>query len=434
VDREAPEVLTTMTDTRTATTTTFDAATYVYPWDVIGDPAAPERIAALGVDHVTLAALYHATRALTPRHPAHRVVVADHTAAYLPLDESRWSGAALRPPPQTWLDQRDAFGTAASALAAAGLPSHAWVVINHVDHIDPHPAAAAADAARRAPTVVNAYGDAYSWALCPARDEVRDYAVRMAGQVAAHESVAGIEFEAGGWYGFDHLHAHDKVSGVSLDQAEQFLFSLCFCAACDDEYRQAGVDPAELRTTVRAALDRVFTGEAVATPPGMSEREKIDALLSPHLTSAVLAMRGAVADRLRAEMVAAVRELRPEPDFPILFHANPRPHRSTAFTGLDPATLPDRADGVVLNCWADANTAAESVAATVKSGREGLRVVAGMLAVAGMGATPEGAAVILDAVRKSGASGIRIYHAGLAGPADLALISEIVSSARLTNG
>lgn len=404
----------------------FDAATYVYPWDVIGDPAAAERIAALGVNHVTIAALYHATRALTPRHPAHRVVVADHTAAYMPLDESRWSGAALRPPPQRWLDQRDAFGSVVKALAAVGLPAHAWVVMNH---IDPRPGT---DYATVAPNVVNVYGDVYSWALCPARGEVRDYAVRMAREVAAQESVAGIEFEAGGWYGFDHLHAHDKVSGVVLDQAEQFLFSLCFCAACDPKYRQAGIDPAELRVAVRTALDRVFSGEAAATPgmPDRSERSRIDALLGPQLASAVLAMRGAVADRLRAEMVAAVRELRPKADFPIMFHASPHPHRSTAFTGLDPAGLPDGADGVVLNCWGDADAAAESVDATVLAGREDLRVVAGMLAVSGMGATPERAAAVLEAVRKSGASGIRIYHAGIAGAADLDLIRDLVAAAR----
>ena len=387
---------------------------------VIGDPAAAELIASLGVGHVTLAALYHATRALTPRHPAHRVVVAEHTATYLPLEEARWSGAALRPPQQTWLNEGDAFGAAAKSLAAAGLPAHAWVVINH---IDPYPGTGYADLA---PTVVNAYDDVYSWALCPARRAVRDYAVRFAGQIAARGDVAGIEFEASGWYGFDHLHAHDKVSGVALDQAEQFLFSLCFCAACDAEYREVGVAPRELHTVVRTALDRVFSGSARYEPSDASERSRIDALLGPELATAVLAMRGTVADRLRAEMVEAVRSLRPKADFPVIFHGNPRPHRSTAFTGLDPATLPDGADGIVLNCWGDPDAAAESVDLTLKAGREGLRVVAGVLAVGGMGATAERAAAVLAAVRKAGASGIRIYHAGLAGAADLDLIRDLI--------
>lgn len=69
---------------------TFDAGIYVYPWDVVGDPAAAERVAGLGVGHATVAAFYHATRALTPRHPGHRVVVAERSAAYLPVGPA-WS-------------------------------------------------------------------------------------------------------------------------------------------------------------------------------------------------------------------------------------------------------------------------------------------------------------------------------------------------------
>ncbi len=414
---------------RTAPATGFDTAAYVYPWDVLGDPAAPELLAGLGVGHVTLAAFYHATRALTPRHPAHRVVVADHTAAYLPLDESRWEGAALRPPPQTWLDYGDAFGSAAKALAAAGLSAHAWVVFNHVD---PRPGTDYGSAA-----VVNAYGDVYSWALCPARPEVRDYAVRLAGQVAARGDVSGVEFEACGWYGFDHLHAHDKTAGVALDQAALFLFSLCFCASCDQEYRRVGVDSAELRSVVRAALDGVFSATRPEAFTATPERSRIDALLGPQLAAAVLAMRGAVADRLRAEVVQAVREQRSAADFPVLFHGHPHAHRSIAFTGLDPATVPVGADGVVVNCWGDADAAAETVALTVDAARNtaheraDLRVVAGLLAVGGMGADPERARQLLAAVRSAGASGIRIYHAGLAGAADLTLIRDLAAAARL---
>ncbi|TMR93926.1 hypothetical protein EJK15_36845, partial [Nonomuraea basaltis] len=58
---------------------------YVYPWDVVGDPAAPERLAALGVDAVALAASYHSTRAATPYHPSHRVLDVPYPAFYLPI-------------------------------------------------------------------------------------------------------------------------------------------------------------------------------------------------------------------------------------------------------------------------------------------------------------------------------------------------------------
>ena len=43
------------------------------------------------------------------------------------------------------------------------------------------------------------------------------------------------------------------------------------------------------------------------------------------------------------------------------------------------AAHPDGADGVVLNCWGDADAAAEAVETTVNAGRDGLRVVAGVL-------------------------------------------------------
>jgi hypothetical protein len=369
----------------------FDVATYVYPWDVVGDPAAPELLAGLGIDHVTLAAFYHGTRALTPRHPGHRVVVAEHTASYLPAE----SESPLIPSPQTWIASEDAFGESTAALAAVGVPVHAWVVVNHVDSLD-------------GPHVVNAYGDRYPWALCPSQDVVRDYAVALATEVATRPDVSGVEFEAAGWYGFDHLHQHDKVSSVPLDDAEQFLFSLCFCDACEREYQFSDIDPARLRATVRERLDRTFGG----LPAGAE------------VDGSVVAMRTRVADRLREAMVREVRKHRPEPDFPIAFHGNPRPHRSTAFTGLDPSTLPAGTTGVVVNCW---DGDAENVTLTK---RPGVKVLAGLLGIRGMGSRPDRHPEIVDAMISAGADGIRVYHAGLASTADLDAIRALTAYAR----
>ncbi|MYR59002.1 hypothetical protein GTY54_23095, partial [Streptomyces sp. SID625] len=67
------------------------ASAFLYPWDVNGDPAAPERTAALGVRGATLAAAYHSTRALTPRHPRHRVITAEYAAVLYPPG-GHWRG------------------------------------------------------------------------------------------------------------------------------------------------------------------------------------------------------------------------------------------------------------------------------------------------------------------------------------------------------
>jgi hypothetical protein len=385
----------------------METAAYVYPWDVVGDPAAADLIAGLGLHHVTLAAVYHAARALTPRHPRHRVVVAEHTAAYYPLSTERWDGTLLHPPPAPWTGGTDAFGTAAGALGAAGVPVHAWVVVNHVDL--PGPAEFA---------IVNAYGDRYPWALCPAQDAVREYGLGLAGDVAELPGITGVELESFGWYGFDHLSAHDKVGGVRLTGAEQYLFSLCFCDACASALRAGGIHPDELRDRVRAALDPVFAG-AVRPAQPEDETGAIDALLGAELSAAVRHARDAVVDRYRSAVVGRIREQRP--DLAILAHASPQAHRYLAFTGVDATRADGLFDGLVVNCWQGLS----ALEATRAAAAPGLGVMASFLAVGGMGGRPDTLAEQGLAARAAGADGIRLYHAGLAGSGDLSGIREL---------
>jgi hypothetical protein len=387
----------------------MDVAAYLYPWDVVGDPAAADRVAGLGLHHVTLAAVYHATRALTPRHPWHRVVVAEHTAAYHPLSTDRWVGA-LRPAAAPWTGGADSFGDATHALSAAGVAIHAWVVVNHVDLPGPNEFA-----------VTNAYGDRYPWALCPAQDAVQEYAVGLAGEVAALPDITGVELEACGWYGFDHLSAHDKVGGVALTKPEEYAFSLCFCDACDGAYRAGGVDPVELRARVRAALVPAFTG-ALRHGHSADEVAAIDDLLGADLAVAVRQVRDVVADRYRAAVVGRIREERP--DLAVLAHASPQPHRYLAFTGLHPGRAGELFDGLVVSCWQGPGAAGATRAAAGPD----LPVLASLLAVEGMGGHP---ATLVDqarAARHEGASGIRLYHAGLAGDSDLEHIRELTQT------
>ncbi len=212
------------------------AAAFLYPWDVVGDPEAPARIAALGVRQVTLAAAYHSMRALTPRHPRHRIVTAAHAAVLYPPGE-RWQGREPRPYAAGDWAPGDAYGEAARALRAAGLDVHSWVVLAHNSRLgEEHPAT----------SVVNAYGDRYPWAPCIAQPATRAYLVDLAAEAAVRPDAGGTELESCGWYGLAHLHAHDKTSGVTLGEAGQYLMSLCFCASCRQGYADAGLDPDDL--------------------------------------------------------------------------------------------------------------------------------------------------------------------------------------------
>ncbi len=229
----------------------LQASAFVYPWDVLGDPAAPDRIAGLGVRRVVLASAYHSTRALTPRHPRHRVVTAEHAAVLYPPDGARWAGRALRPHPAGDWAPGDAYGRAARALEAAGLEVHSWVVLAHNSRLGAeHPAT----------SVVNAYGDRYPWAPCIARPEVRAYLVDLAAEAAVRPGARGTELESCGWYGMAHLHAHDKTGGVGLGDTAQYLMSLCFCGVCREGYASEGLAPDTLAAAVRAALEPVWAG------------------------------------------------------------------------------------------------------------------------------------------------------------------------------
>jgi hypothetical protein len=374
---------------------------YLYPWDVDGDPAAADRIAGLGLTEVTLAAAYHAVRAVTPFHPQHRIVTRDAGVYYRP-DPARWEGLRLHPQAggTPAADQAGSFERAAATLRSAGISVTAWVVVTHNSRL----------AGPGEWAVRNAFGDAYPWALCAGSPAVREYAAALAAEVAALAEVDAVELEACGWYGFEHGSAHDKTgdmagpAGPAGDDGD-WLLSLCFCAECGQAYRSAGADPARLAAQVRAAADG---GPAL-----------------PADTSDVLDQtRGAASRRLLTEVLDAVRAA--APGRPVLVHSAPDPRAVGANPGYDPAVLlgPGGADGIVLACGNPA-TAPDLVARTAAAAPPGARIAAVLQAVAGLGGQPETLPAQAAAVRAAGATELRLYHAGLAAKTDLAAITAL---------
>lgn len=383
---------------------------FLYPWDVVGDPGAAARVADLGVQQVTLAAAYHSTRALTPRHPSRRVVTAEHAAVLYPPDAGRWAGREPRPYTQSWVESEDAYAEAAQALAGAGLDVHSWVVLAHNSRLGgEHPET----------SVVNGYGDRYPWAPCIAQSAVRAYLVDLAAEAAVRDGARGTELESCGWYGFAHLHAHDKVGGVGLGDSAQYLMSLCFCPDCRAGYGGQGVHAEELRLAVRGALEPVWAG-AGASEAGWGGVEK---LLGAELAAATLRWRTEVARGLQESVVASVRAVAP-PGFQVLLHADPQPYRCGANVGVDPEHILSVADGVVLPCTGT-DAAREAVLGPF-AGRAGV-LAANLTVVRGMGGSP--GTLERDAAHAAslGADQLRLYHAGLASGPDLEAVAGALS-------
>lgn len=374
----------------------------LYPWDVAGDPRCPDRIAGLGADRVTLAAAYHTVRALSPRHPRRKVVTASHSAVYYRPDPAHWNGSLLRPVEAAWAAGSFTEGT--PRLREAGLKVYAWTILTHNQRLGTlHPEHA----------VVNAFGDPYPWALCLNSAEVREYCALLAAEVAAQPDIDGIELESCGWYGYDHLHAHDKTGGVAFDQSAKSLLNLCFCAACEAWYASAGLEG--LRGAVRTALDAVFRGEAAS------------AALDAETTDTVGFMRIQAAARFQVEVVAAARQVRP--DVPILLHTSPDP----LAVGANPGSVPDGSFGAVLQCGGvrsqgaltQLRAYADAMAKTRSSAAQPLAATVNI--VGGMGADRDGLGAWVAELRAAGAEEFRLYHAGLASAADLEAVRALSS-------
>ncbi|HEX4789151.1 MAG TPA: hypothetical protein VH372_11860 [Actinospica sp.] len=381
----------------------------LYPWDAAGDPACAERIAGLGADRVALAAAYHTVRALSPRHPARKVVTATHSAVYYRPDAERWRGALLEPAEADWAP--GAFTEAAAALRGAGLKVYAWTILAHNQRLGTrHPEHA----------VRNAFGDPYAWALCINSAEVRAYAATLAAEVAAQPDVDGIELESCGWYGFDHLHAHDKTVGVSFDAAAKFLLNLCFCAACTASYAEAGISGLQKR--VRTALEPVFAGTA-----GTAE-------LDAELLEAVSVFRIEAAARFQAEVVGAVRAERP--GLPVIVHTSADP----LAVGANPGAVPNGTFGALLACGGARSEAAldglrryvrAAAAAAARADAEAgahQPIAASVNIVGGMGCERSRLADWVAELRETGAEELRLYHAGLAAAEDLAAVRALSRS------
>jgi hypothetical protein len=74
-------------------------------------------------------------------------------------------------------------------------------------------------------------------------------------------------------------------------------------------------------------------------------------------------------------------------------------------------------------------TAPDLVARTATAAPPGTRIAATLLAVAGLGGDPASLPAQAAAARAAGATELRVYHAGLADPGDLAAIRTLCQPA-----
>lgn len=365
---------------------------YAYPWDV-EDEGALQRVADVGVSAVVVAASYHATRAATPHHPRQALVDAKHAACYVPVRESAWRGRRLVPRTPTWTADADSFGAARDRLATAGVATHAWLVLTHnsalgADHDDL--------------AVENAFGDRYSYALCPSADDVAEYCTTLADEVLLAGPVDGLVLEACGPMGFDHNGLHEKTGLSDWTTVQRDLLSLCFCVRCSTQYAHDGLDVARIRADVRGALRR----------PPLSAADA----LGGDVADALLAVRrGAI-----ARLTTLVRERAVRHGARVAVHLSSDPWATGSFAAPTAPAL--GAEAVVARCL-EPEAEDELVA---------LRGLAPKGTALGAFVSPNAAwhadetrLSRMETYRGLGVEELHLYHLGLAGPRSTALLKEL---------
>lgn len=368
---------------------------FAYTWDLVGDPSAAPRFAGLGIDTVTLQAAYHSVRATTAWHPAHRVVHADHAAAYFRIRPERWRG--LRPLAPAWgVDDEDPFGTATAALTAAGLRTEAWVVLTHSSVLG-----------RSAPeyAVRNAYGEVFNYALCPAQPAVRDYALTIVQEICEQYDVPALVLEACGWLGFEHASQHEKTSGADLSACARDLLSICLCSACA---ARLSLDVPRLAADIKRIVDRELQ-EGIRAGSSLAEA------LGAERAAAIYHHRREVISGLvrEAGLLAGDRDL--------LLMATDDPQVTGPDVGIELAGFEPAPAAYVLKCWDDEEAAIARIMAV--TARTDVPLVANVNAV---GERPSELPALVARLVAAGASELRYYHAGLASPARQAAISAAV--------
>ncbi|WP_440900163.1 hypothetical protein [Actinosynnema sp.] len=364
---------------------------HAYPWDLVGDPAAAERIAALGVDAVALAASYHTVRAATPFHPRHRLVDARHAAFYLPVRPRAWG--RLVPAAPTWVDGENPYGAASDALRAVGLPVHAWTVLTHSSRLgDLHPDL----------VVRNAFGDRYPYALCPANPDVAEYAAALVTEVLDQGAPDGVVLEACGPLGFTHGGHHEKTDGADWGPVAQKLLSLCFCAACERRYPDADA----VRAAVRAGVD----GGAPGVEEALGE-----------WAAGVRAARTALSRDLRRDLVGLVRAAGAK----AVVHATADPWGTGPFATVADGVGVD-VDVLTLTCWGGPEASLPAIEA-LREAAPGVPIAAYVLALPPRTAD---AAALVEEWRHYGVDELHLYHAGLASADRMSAMGEALGTLR----
>lgn len=272
-------------------------AMFVYPWDLQDEGTAEvaARLADAGLNAVALATAYHAGKFLRPHAPNGRVIFPEDGTVYFRPDPARYG--RLQPKAAGMVAEYDAL--AGLARNAASLHVTAWTVGLHNSRLG----AAHPDLACQTP-----FGDVLVNALCPSQPEVRRYLIALCLDTAAQPGVREVTVETPGFQTYRHGH-HHEFELIDLRAAAETLLGTCFCRACLDRARQAGLDGAALAAQARRSLDAFLADETATLPDLQREADwaALQACRAETVTSLIAEIRAALPPDVGVSVIPSVQ-------------------------------------------------------------------------------------------------------------------------------
>jgi hypothetical protein len=398
-------------------------AIWIHPTDV--DEAPDEALAAvkeMGLSAISVAATYHAGRFLLPHAKNGAVKELEDGVLYYRPDAARFSKLKLQPKVARVSEGRDLARAARDAAVERGLAVHAWIVALHNSRLgEAHPDC----------TIVNAFGERYSWGLCPSHPDVRAYAVALASDVAEELEPAALDLEAFGFMGYAHASHHDKA-GVKLDGAHDFLLSLCFCESCGRRMAAREIAAARLAEKARKLVKEFL--ERGGPEPGAPRLERPEEI-GPWLVKRLGARECASVLSVRKEcVVSLLGEVRRRVPAKVKLHAmaHPSPFVTGAAIGGGLLALGDLVDSFILNFHHLGPGDVARLRAEIRSARTAATPTTRFSA--NLRAFPpdaESEAQFIEkvaAARAEGLDEIRVYHYGLMPRASFAWVKRAMKA------
>jgi hypothetical protein len=220
---------------------------WAYPWDVIDlglETVTRDLRDRAGLNGINIAAAYHAGRFFQPRSPKRKAYFPEDGTVYFQPDPKLWADRRITPKVADVVSDQDVLKDLVAQRDRGGLSVACWTVCLHNMRLGLlHP-----DCCTH-----NAFGDPNYYNLCPSHPEVRAYVVTLVQDLTTRHRPDIVQLESPGFMGYAHEFHHEK-DGVGLTAEDDFLMSLCFCAACVSGAAKSGVDAEAARKTVRKLI------------------------------------------------------------------------------------------------------------------------------------------------------------------------------------